>query len=92
MKILMAENNEMIRDVCKDFIKRSGYELDMVSNGIEAVEYAGKNEGEYDLCIMDIDMPIINGLEATAIIRRKLKYFPIMAFSGNHKHRGKVLK
>jgi len=85
----MAEDNEMIRDVCNDFIKRSGYDLDMVSNGLEAVEYAVENEGKYDLCIMDIDMPIMNGFEATAIIRRKLKYIPIMAFSGNRLHRGK---
>ncbi len=39
--------------------------------------------GAYDLCLMDIDMPIMDGLQATKIIRNELKYFPIMALTGN---------
>ena len=60
-----------------------GYEFDIASNGRKAVELAKKNEGKYDLCLMDIDMPIMDGIEATKIIRRKIQYFPIMAVTGN---------
>ncbi len=92
MKILIAEDNQAIQEMDEQLMNRWGYDFDIVSNGIEAVEYAQKNEGKYDLCIMDIDMPIMNGLQATEIIRRKLKYFPIMAFSGNPMNRGKCLE
>ena len=64
-------------------MSRWGFEFDIASNGQEAVEQAQIHEGEYDICLMDIDMPIMNGFEATRIIRRKLKYFPIMALTGN---------
>ena len=92
MKILIAEDNLALQEMNEQLMNRWGYDFDIVSNGKEAVEHAQKNEGKYDLCIMDIDMPIINGLQATEIIRRKLKYFPIMAFSGNPMHREECLK
>ena len=92
MKILIAEDNPDLQDMNEQLMNRLGYDFDIASNGIEAVEYAQKNEGKYDLCIMDIDMPIMNGLQATEIIRRKLKYFPIMAFSGNPTNRRKCIK
>jgi len=64
-------------------MKRWGFEYDLASNGQEAVAQAQIHEGEYDLCLMDIDMPIMNGFEATKIIRHNLNYFPIMALTGN---------
>ncbi|MGR3218865.1 MAG: response regulator [Candidatus Anammoxibacter sp.] len=92
MKILIAEDNMAPQEMNEQLMNHFGYDFDMVSNGKEAVEHAQKNEGKYDLCIMDIDMPIMNGLQATEIIRRKLKYFPIMAFSGDPMNREKCLK
>ena len=41
---------------------------------------------------MDIEMPIMNGLQATKAIRQNLKYFPILAFSGNSEYRGKCFR
>ncbi len=92
MKILIAEDDQALQEMNKQLMNHFGYDFDIVSNGKEAVEYAQKNEGKYDLCIMDIDMPIMNGLQATEIIRRKLKYIPIMAFSGNPMNKRKCLK
>ncbi len=83
MRILIAEDDATLQLMAGTLMGRWGFEFDMVSNGQEAIEHAKINEGEYDLCLMDIDMPIMNGLQATKIIRNNLRYFPIMALTGN---------
>ena len=92
MKILIAEDDLLLQMCDSGLMSIWGYDFDIASNGREAVEHAQKNEGEYDLCLMDIDMPIMDGLEATKIIRRKTKYFPIMALSGRSEYREKCLQ
>jgi CheY-like chemotaxis protein len=85
MKILIAEDNEdqqiLISCLMNDWL----YDCDLVSNGRRAVELAQKNDGQYDLCLMDIDMPVMDGLEAAKIIRQKTRYFPIVAVTGDLK-------
>lgn len=83
MNILIAEDNPTIQALNSHLMASWGYEFDMVSNGVEAVEYAQRNSGEYDLCLMDIEMPEMNGIEATRRIRERLPYFPIMALTAN---------
>ncbi|MDH3976808.1 MAG: response regulator [Deltaproteobacteria bacterium] len=83
MKILIAEDNLRLQKSVGMLLKCWGFDFDTANNGQEAVERAVANEGKYDLCLMDIDMPIMNGCEAARAIRRELKYFPIMALSGN---------
>jgi len=83
MKILIAEDNEGLQRSVGMMMKHWGFDFDLACNGQEAVDRARANEGEYDLCLMDIDMPIMSGCEATQIMRQQLKYFPIMALSGN---------
>jgi CheY-like chemotaxis protein len=83
IKLLVAEDNQDQQELIKSLMNYWGYDFDIAANGQRAVELAGKNEGEYDLCLMDIDMPLMNGFEATKIIRRKIKYLPIMALTGN---------
>ena len=92
MKILVAEDNHSNQVLIDVLMEHWGYESDIVSNGKDAVELAKINEGEYDLCLMDIDMPIMDGFEATKIIRRKVKYFPIMALTGNSRIEDKYLE
>ncbi len=60
-----------------------GYSYDLASNGEEAVEYAKRNNGKYDLCLMDVEMPKMNGVEATKIIRKIVNYFPIIGYTAN---------
>ena len=67
----------------RELMNEWGYHFDMASNGKEAIELVQKNNGKYDLCLMDIDMPTMNGIEATKIIRKISKYFPIMALTAN---------
>lgn len=92
MKILIAEDNSSLQRLIERLMNIWDYEFDLATNGLGAVEKAQKNEGEYDICLMDIDMPIMNGFEATKIIRRKVKYFPILALSGNLKYNDKYFE
>ena len=57
-------------------LKRLGYEADMVKNGQEAIEAA--NLKNYDLILMDMQMPEIDGLEATRIIRKTVVNQPVI--------------
>lgn len=73
-------------------MKSWGFTFDMVSNGKEVVELAKVNEGKYDICLMDTDMPIMDGFEATKMIRRNIKYFPILSLSGDFTNKKKCLE
>lgn len=83
MKILIAEDQPMLQGMISEFMDCFGYDFDIASNGQEAVNLAKVKEGQYDLCLMDIDMPVMDGCEATKEIRNKTMYFPIMAVSAN---------
>ena len=67
-KILLAEDNLINQKVAAVNIERMGHEVDMANNGKIAVEMFEKNQ--YDLILMDIQMPVMNGYEATAEIHR----------------------
>lgn len=83
MNILIAEDNEMIQVFHERMMSAWGYSYDLASNGMEAVELVKKNNGKYDLCLMDVEMPIMSGIEATKLIREIVQYFPIIGFTAN---------
>ena len=64
-----------------------GYQFDLVSNGLEAVACAKMHGGKYDLCLMDVEMPGMNGIGATKLIRRMNGYFPIIGLTTNSSYR-----
>ncbi len=70
LRILMAEDNPYNQKISKLLISKMGYELDMVSNGKEAVDALLKKD--YDVILMDVQMPIMDGFEATQYIRKEL--------------------
>lgn len=68
LKILLAEDNLINQKVCTLMIKQVGFTCDIASNGEEAYKMHADND--YDLIFMDILMPVMDGLEATSIIRK----------------------
>ena len=60
-------------------LTKAGYRLDIVNNGKEAVEAVTKNSDTYDIILMDVQMPVMDGTEATRLIKQKQKDIPIIA-------------
>ena len=69
LKILLAEDNLINQKVAKISLKQLGYDIDIAHNGKEAVDMHLQHN--YDIILMDIQMPEMNGMEATAQIRKE---------------------
>ncbi|MEI7499335.1 MAG: response regulator [Bacteroidota bacterium] len=68
LKILLAEDNKINQKVASKTLEAFGHRVDVVENGLEAVEKVKQNE--YDLIMMDLEMPEMDGIEATRVIRK----------------------
>ena len=79
-KILIAEDNDS-NFVLMSYILKKYYQFERARNGQEAVEMVDKNQS--DIVLMDIKMPIMDGLEATKAIREKHPDLPILALTAN---------
>lgn len=77
MKILVAEDDKINFLVISHLLKNKVKKVDRALNGREAVELAKVNE--YDLIFMDMNMPLMGGVEATKIIKKMYPFLPIIA-------------
>ena len=87
-KILLVEDNELNQEIAVEILQEAGFVLDMADDGAVAVEKMKAAEpGQYDLILMDIQMPIMDGYEATGQIRKlenpNLARIPIIAMTAN---------
>ncbi len=86
LKVLLVEDNKENRDMERIMLEEAGFTVTCVENGEEAVEaVAASDPGEYDLVLMDIEMPVKNGYDATRTIRslrnQDLARIPIAALT-----------
>lgn len=86
VEILLAEDNIINQKVALTVLNKMGHHIDVAENGLEAVQLFEKKK--YDIILMDVQMPVMNGLEAARIIReyeneKKLKETPIISMTAN---------
>ena len=86
-KLLLADDLDVNREIAKMLLMGAGFEVDTATNGKEAVDMvAASNPGEYSAVLIDIQMPVMNGYEATKAIRElpsELARIPILAMTAS---------
>lgn len=88
MRFLCAEDNELNAEILMELLKLEGAECTICENGKRILEaFEQSVPGEYDMILMDVQMPVMNGYEATKAIRRssheQAKTIPIIAMTAN---------
>ena len=88
MRFLCAEDNELNAEILMELLKIEGAECTICENGEEILKTFEKSApGDYDMILMDVQMPVMNGYEATKAIRRSThelaKTIPIIAMTAN---------
>jgi signal transduction histidine kinase/DNA-binding response OmpR family regulator len=83
-RILLAEDNPVNQKLAKMILIKAGYQVEVANNGLEAVEKYTTSPDDFDLIIMDVQMPEMDGMEATMAIREKgFNTIPIVAMTAH---------
>lgn len=89
LNILLAEQDKDIASITKNFLVSRGYATIMCSNGEEALEHF--NNERLDFVLIDVNIPVINGIEVTSAIRSKDDEIPVI-FMGANPHQSDIAK
>ena len=82
-RILLVDDNELNQEVATELLREAGFVVDLASNGLIALNQARTTD--YDIVLMDMQMPVMDGLTATKEIRKEshLKDLPVVAMTAN---------
>ena len=82
-KILLVEDNEINQQVAQEILHKMGLQVEIAANGLQALEML--EEVEYDLVLMDVQMPVMDGYQATSKIRSSLRWanLPVIAMTAH---------
>jgi signal transduction histidine kinase/BarA-like signal transduction histidine kinase len=80
-RLLLVEDNEMLQELIVDYLTPIGISVDLARHGKEALAKLAHND--YDLILMDVQMPVMNGIETTEHLRSQARYatLPIIGFT-----------
>ncbi len=81
-KVLVVEDNTINQMLIRKVLKKLGFEADVLENGLQAVDKIRSNIDEYRMVFMDLQMPVMGGIDATKVIRAEVsRDIPIIAVS-----------
>ncbi len=95
LKVLLVEDNDLTRDIAIELLQMHEMQVDYAINGLEAIKKIEHcQDNAYDFILMDIQMPLMNGYEATKTIRSMNREYarkvPIIAMTANAFHEDKI--
>lgn len=81
-KVLVVDDDDAVRNFIEKTLVRAGFSVVMASNGSEALNLVQNQKALFDIVVTDINMPVMDGVEAISEIRKIAPKMPIVAFSG----------
>jgi len=85
LRVLLAEDNAVNARIAVALVRRAGHEVTVVGDGLQALE--ALSQGAFDLVLMDVQMPVMDGLEATRRLRERERlqggHIPVVAMTAN---------
>jgi len=90
LSILLAEDSNTNQLVAKLMLEKRGHRVVIANNGKEAIEILENNRKEFDIVLMDISMPVLDGLQATKQLRENNVDIPIIALTANAMHSDQI--
>lgn len=81
--ILLCEDDDICIQICRKFLEKMDCKITVVNDGISCIQTLKENPNKYDLILMDIIIPQLDGTTATAVIRSMNSNVPIIAMTGN---------
>lgn len=72
--ILLVDDSSVVQKLTKNILERNGFEVSISANGLQAIESINSSNSEFDVILMDLEMPVMNGIDAMKNIRRQERY------------------